>query len=171
MMALIETWKRGHTVVQRLEVLERAGVPRSDFREPGDALSGPHVLERGLFTPLSDGAGEFVGVSPPWQMSGTRTNIRERVPGTAEHPAQSCPRGLGYRLRRCGVSLKLMRWETRADERSERHEQAGSHADRSVAKPLQPFVQSWCLATRSHVSSRSRSARHAGATLSPGRFA
>jgi crotonobetainyl-CoA:carnitine CoA-transferase CaiB-like acyl-CoA transferase len=59
-------------------------VPCSAYGEPGDALADPHLRARGLFGTVADGAGEFVGVNPPWQMSGTRAELRGHVPEIGE---------------------------------------------------------------------------------------
>ena len=59
-------------------------MPCSAYGEPGDALRDPHLRARGLFSNVVDGAGEFVGVNPPWRMSGTRAELRGRVPEVGE---------------------------------------------------------------------------------------
>ena len=59
-------------------------MPCSAYRNPGDALSDPHLQARGLFNTVTDAAGAFIGVNPPWQMSGTRAELRSRVPKIGE---------------------------------------------------------------------------------------
>jgi crotonobetainyl-CoA:carnitine CoA-transferase CaiB-like acyl-CoA transferase len=81
MMQVIEQWTERHTVAECIAALDRAGVPCGEYRAPGAALSDPHLRQRGVFGTVADGAGEFVGVNAPWQMSGANTPIGRQVPG------------------------------------------------------------------------------------------
>ncbi len=81
MMQVIEKWTERHTASECIAALDRAGVPCAEYREPGAALTDPHLRQRGVFGTVSDGAGDFVGVSAPWQMSGADTPIGGHVPG------------------------------------------------------------------------------------------
>jgi CoA:oxalate CoA-transferase len=85
MMQVIERWTERHTVSECISALDRAGVPCAEYRDPGAALSDPHLLQRGAFATLADRAGEFVGVNAPWKMSGARTSIRRDVPAVGAH--------------------------------------------------------------------------------------
>src|ERR1700739_2357440 len=69
MMQVVEKWTERHTVDECLAALDAAGVPCARYRDPGAALSDPHLLARGSFAPISDGAGAFMGVNAPWKMS------------------------------------------------------------------------------------------------------
>jgi crotonobetainyl-CoA:carnitine CoA-transferase CaiB-like acyl-CoA transferase len=80
MMEVVERWTRERTVADCVAALEAAGVPCSAYGEPGDALADPHLVERGLFGRISDAAGAFTGVNPPWRMSGSDAELRGRVP-------------------------------------------------------------------------------------------
>ena len=80
MMTIVERWTRERSVADCIASLEAAGVPCSGYGEPGDALADPHLIGRGSFQRVSDAAGAFTGVNPPWRMSGTRSELRERVP-------------------------------------------------------------------------------------------
>ncbi|MEO5882643.1 MAG: CoA transferase, partial [Caldimonas sp.] len=79
-MGVVERWTRGRSVADCVAALEAAGVPCSDYAEPGDTLADPHLLGRGLFGRINDAAGAFTGVNPPWRMSGTAAQLRGRVP-------------------------------------------------------------------------------------------
>jgi CoA:oxalate CoA-transferase len=85
MMGVIEQWTERHTVSECIAALDHAGVPSAVYRDPGAALTDPHLLQRGAFATLADGAGEFVGVNAPWKMSGARTTMRRDVPVTGAH--------------------------------------------------------------------------------------
>src|SRR6201991_1939456 len=71
MMQVIEQWTQRHTARECIAALDKAGVPSAVYRDPGAALTDPHLLQRGAFATIADGAGEFVGVNAPWKMSGT----------------------------------------------------------------------------------------------------
>src|SRR6266851_5595011 len=85
MMSVIEQWTERHTLSECISALDRAGVPSAEYRDPGAALTDPHLLQRGVFTKLADGAGEFVGVNAPWKMSGARTTMQRDVPAAGAH--------------------------------------------------------------------------------------
>ena len=82
MMDVVERWTRTRSVADCVAALEAAGVPCSAYGEPGEALADPHLLERGLFGRIADPAGTFTGVNPPWRMSGSDAELRQRVPAT-----------------------------------------------------------------------------------------
>lgn len=85
MMNVVEGWTRQRTVAECVRLLDQAGVPCSAYADPGDTLTDAHLIERGLFQRVSDGAGQFTGINPPWRMSGTRSELGERVPAAGEH--------------------------------------------------------------------------------------
>jgi CoA:oxalate CoA-transferase len=87
MMTVVETWTRRHTVAACVDALDAAGVPCAAYADPGDSLRDPHLIQRGVFAPVSDAAGVFTGVNPPWQMSASPGASGERVPGVGEHTA------------------------------------------------------------------------------------
>ena len=80
MMSVVEQWTAERSVAECIASLEAAGVPCSAYAEPGDALRDPHLIGRGLFSRISDPAGAFTGVNPPWRMSGSASELRGRVP-------------------------------------------------------------------------------------------
>jgi CoA:oxalate CoA-transferase len=85
MMEVIEAWSRERPIAECLQVLDAAGVPCAAYREPADSLGNSQLHDRGLFSPLQDAAGAYVGVNAPWQMSGTGSRLGNRVPGVGEH--------------------------------------------------------------------------------------
>jgi crotonobetainyl-CoA:carnitine CoA-transferase CaiB-like acyl-CoA transferase len=58
-------------------------------------LTDPHLLERGAFGTIADGAGEFVGVNAPWKMSGANTAMKRDIPGVGAHRDEVLSRNLG----------------------------------------------------------------------------
>ncbi len=95
MMQVIEKWTERHTVKECMAALDRAGVPSAVYRDPGAALSDPHLLQRGAFTTITDGAGEFVGVNAPWKMSAAQTSMQREVPAIGAHREEVLSRVLG----------------------------------------------------------------------------
>ncbi len=85
MMEVVEQWTRKRTSAQCQQLLDAAGVPCATYRDPAEAFADPHLRTRGLFEPLTDAAGGFTGVNPPWRMSGTQSSLRGVVPGVGEH--------------------------------------------------------------------------------------
>ena len=84
-MAVLEKWTERHAVRECIAALDRAGVPCAEYRDPGAALTDPHLLQRGAFARIADGAGEFAGVNAPWKMSGAKTAMQRDVPAVAAH--------------------------------------------------------------------------------------
>src|ERR1700733_4400706 len=95
MMQVIEKWTERHTVTECTAALDRAGVPSAVYRDPGAALTDPHLLQRGAFATIADGAGEFVGVNAPWKMSGADTAMKPEVPAVGAHREELLSRVLG----------------------------------------------------------------------------
>jgi CoA:oxalate CoA-transferase len=95
MMQVIEKWTERHTVDECMVALDAAGVPCARYRDPGAALADPHLLARGAFATIADGAGDFVGVNAPWKMSGAETSIRPEIPAVGAHRDEVLSRALG----------------------------------------------------------------------------
>jgi CoA:oxalate CoA-transferase len=95
MMQVIEQWTARHTVEQCMSALEKAGVPSAVYREPGAALTDPHLLQRGSFATIADKAGEFTGVNAPWKMSGADTAMKRDIPGVGAHRDEVLSQALG----------------------------------------------------------------------------
>jgi CoA:oxalate CoA-transferase len=95
MMQVIEAWTRSHTVRECIAALEKAGVPCAEYRDPGAALTDPHLLQRGAFATIADAAGEFTGVNAPWKMSGADTAMKREIPGVGAHRDEVLSKTLG----------------------------------------------------------------------------
>jgi CoA:oxalate CoA-transferase len=95
MMQVIEQWTQRHTVRECIAALDKVGVPSAVYRDPGAALTDPHLLQRGSFVTIADGAGEFVGVNAPWKMSGADTAMRREIPGVGAHRDEVLLQDLG----------------------------------------------------------------------------
>jgi crotonobetainyl-CoA:carnitine CoA-transferase CaiB-like acyl-CoA transferase len=95
MMQVIEKWTKRHTVRECMAALDQAGVPSAEYRDPGATLTDPHLLQRGAFATIADGAGEFTGVNAPWKMSGAPTSMQRDVPAIGAHRDEVLSRVLG----------------------------------------------------------------------------
>ena len=95
MMQVIEQWTQRLTVRECIAALDKVGVPSAVYRDPGAALTDPHLLERGAFVTIADGAGEFVGVNAPWKMSGADTAMKREIPGVGAHRDEVLLQDLG----------------------------------------------------------------------------
>jgi crotonobetainyl-CoA:carnitine CoA-transferase CaiB-like acyl-CoA transferase len=95
MMQVVEQWTERHTVAECMAALDAAGVPCARYRDPGAALTDPHLLARGAFSTIADGAGEFAGVNAPWKMSGAETPIGREIPAVGAHRDEVLSRALG----------------------------------------------------------------------------
>jgi CoA:oxalate CoA-transferase len=95
MMRVIEQWTQRHTVRECIAALDKVGVPSAVYRDPGAALTDPHLLQRGAFATIADGAGEFVGVNAPWKMSGADTAMKRDIPGVGAHRDEVLLQDLG----------------------------------------------------------------------------
>lgn len=95
MMQVIEQWTQRHTVRECIAALDSAGVPSAVYRDPGAALTDPHLLQRGAFATIADAAGEFVGVNAPWKMSGAHTAMKREIPGVGAHRDEVLSQALG----------------------------------------------------------------------------
>jgi crotonobetainyl-CoA:carnitine CoA-transferase CaiB-like acyl-CoA transferase len=78
-----------------MAALEKAGVPCAEYRDPGAALTDPHLLQRGAFAAIADAAGEFTGVNAPWKMSGADTAMKREIPGVGAHRNEVLAKTLG----------------------------------------------------------------------------
>lgn len=85
MMQVVEKWTGRHSVDECIAALDAAGVPCARYRAPGAALTDPHLVARGSFSSIADGAGEFVGVNAPWKMSDAETPIGRDIPSIGAH--------------------------------------------------------------------------------------
>lgn len=99
MMQVVEKWTERHSVSECMDALGNAGVPAAEYRDPGAAFTDSHLLERGVFERIADGAGEFMGVNAPWKMSGADTQMRREIPSVGADRDEILSRVLGLSAR------------------------------------------------------------------------
>jgi CoA:oxalate CoA-transferase len=95
MMEIIEKWTERHTVRECMAALDEAGVPFAEYRDPVEALTDPHLLQRGAFATIADEAGEFKGVNAPWKMSSAPISMQRDIPAIGAHRDELLSRVLG----------------------------------------------------------------------------
>jgi crotonobetainyl-CoA:carnitine CoA-transferase CaiB-like acyl-CoA transferase len=82
------------------EVVRRmlaAGIPCSGYRDPATALQDEHLRARGSFAALSDGAGNFVVLNPPFRLAGSVCVANPGVGALGEHTREVLQSVLGLR--------------------------------------------------------------------------
>jgi len=125
MMQVVERWTERHTVDECMAALEAAGVPCARYRDPGAMLTDPHLVERGAFSTIADGAGEFMGVNAPWKMSGAETPIGREVPAVGVHRDEVLSRALGLPPEEIAALVRLGAFgSSKAEPAEKRKEQA-----------------------------------------------
>jgi CoA:oxalate CoA-transferase len=120
MMQVVEKWTVRHSVDECMAALDAAGVPCARYRDPGAALTDPHLLARGAFATLSDGAGEFSGVNAPWKMSGAETSIGRDIPAIGAHREEVLSRTLGLSPEAIAALVRLGAFGQAKEERREK---------------------------------------------------
>ncbi|MBR0874963.1 CoA transferase [Bradyrhizobium tropiciagri] len=95
MMQVVEKWTERHPVQECMAALGKAGVPCAEYRDPGAALTDPHLLQRGAFAAIADSAGQFMGVNAPWKMSAAETQMQRAIPAVGAHRDEILSRVLG----------------------------------------------------------------------------
>jgi crotonobetainyl-CoA:carnitine CoA-transferase CaiB-like acyl-CoA transferase len=85
LLALVEEWSAERASAEAEQILEAHGVPCSRYRVVEEVLSDPHLVERGTFAEISDGAGRFRVVNPPFRMSDSKVSARNFVSTLGQH--------------------------------------------------------------------------------------
>jgi CoA:oxalate CoA-transferase len=107
MMQVVEKWTQRHTVDECIAELDAAGVPCARYRDPGAALTDPHLVARGAFATIADSAGEFVGVNAPWKMSDAETSMHREIPAIGAHRDEVLSRALGLSSEAIAALVRL----------------------------------------------------------------
>jgi crotonobetainyl-CoA:carnitine CoA-transferase CaiB-like acyl-CoA transferase len=109
-----------------MAALDAAGVPCARYRDPGTTLTDPHLVARGAFATISDGAGDFVGVNAPWKMSDAETSIRREIPAVGAHRDDVLSRTLGLSTEAIAALVRMgVFGRPRAESREKQREEAG----------------------------------------------
>lgn len=85
LLGLVESWSLQRSAAEAEETLSRHGVPCSRYRSMAEVLADTHLAARGTFAEITDGAGTFRVVNPPFRMSDSRTDVRNCISALGEH--------------------------------------------------------------------------------------
>ena len=130
MMRVVEKWTERHTIDECMAALDAAGVPCARYRDPGAALADPHLLARGAFATIADGAGDYVGVNAPWKMSGAETSIRPEIPAVGAHRDEVLSRALGRSTEAIAGLAGAGAFGTPKEKQKEKHREAAGGGPR-----------------------------------------
>lgn len=83
--ALIEQWTETRTMADCIRVLTDAGIPCSRYQTIQETLRDPHLLERGSFAAIDDGAGQLLVPNQPFRMSASQVAASPTVPRMNQH--------------------------------------------------------------------------------------
>jgi CoA:oxalate CoA-transferase len=95
LLSLTEEWTLTRTAEEAEAILSRHGVPCARYREIVELLDDPQLQERGAFAVVSDDAGSFKVPNPPFRMSGSRVEARNRIAKLGEDGATLLKAELG----------------------------------------------------------------------------
>ncbi|MFC0112467.1 CaiB/BaiF CoA transferase family protein [Kibdelosporangium aridum] len=91
----IEKWTRERPGSECEEVLLRAGVPCSRYRDIEEILNDQHIRDRGSLAEVRDQAGSFLVANPPYALSATPARARSFVAEPGAHAEQILQELLG----------------------------------------------------------------------------
>jgi len=98
--AIIGEFTSRYTNAEAISILERAGVPSAEVRNPDEAVRDPRVLARGetvrLEHPKFGAVDEVYGMGIPIKFSDARTGFDQPPPGLGEHNELIYAGMLGY---------------------------------------------------------------------------
>ncbi|MGH1369509.1 MAG: CaiB/BaiF CoA transferase family protein [Maritimibacter sp.] len=84
MMREIEDWTGGKSADEVVERMMKAGVPASRYQTVTEAMASPYAQERGLTGTITDAAGSYQAVNPPFKFSRTSAQVGAQVPEVGE---------------------------------------------------------------------------------------
>jgi CoA:oxalate CoA-transferase len=95
LLAATETWTRDKPAAEVERIMSNHGVPCSRYRTVAEVLTDPQLAARGSLTEISDGAGSFQVVNPPFRMSDSTATAQNSVAALGQHGAEILQAELG----------------------------------------------------------------------------
>ncbi len=95
LMRLVEIWTSTRSAQECENHLLEADVPCSRYRTVREAMSDPHVAQRGTFTRIGPPDASYLVANAPYKMSQSRTHARRLVANLGEHTETVLERWLG----------------------------------------------------------------------------
>ncbi len=91
----LEVWSSTLTTAECQAAFDRAGVPSSPYRTVREVMSDPQLAHRGAWATVSDKAGSFQVLNPPFRFSDAAVEVRDFAAGLGEH-SRSVLQEAGY---------------------------------------------------------------------------
>jgi crotonobetainyl-CoA:carnitine CoA-transferase CaiB-like acyl-CoA transferase len=85
LLSATESWTAHKTSAEVERVMSEHGVPCSRYRSVSEVLADPQLAARNSLSEVSDGAGKFLVVNPPFRMSASLVAAGCEVPELGEH--------------------------------------------------------------------------------------
>jgi crotonobetainyl-CoA:carnitine CoA-transferase CaiB-like acyl-CoA transferase len=79
LLAETERWTRERSAIDAERILSEHGVPCARYRDVDELLDDSQLAARGFFTTVIDGGGAYKVPNPPFRMSGSRAEARDRI--------------------------------------------------------------------------------------------
>jgi crotonobetainyl-CoA:carnitine CoA-transferase CaiB-like acyl-CoA transferase len=95
LLAATETWTRDKPAAEVERIMSDHGVPCSRYRTVAEVLTDPQLAARGSLSEISDGAGRFQVVNPPFRMSDSAVTAQNGVPTLGQHGREILQAELG----------------------------------------------------------------------------
>jgi CoA:oxalate CoA-transferase len=96
LLALLDEWAATRTVSECEEIITKGGVPCSRYYTVREALTQPHLTERGSFAIVDDGAGKLKVPNPPFKFRAGAARARDHVATLGADNADVLSGVLGY---------------------------------------------------------------------------
>jgi crotonobetainyl-CoA:carnitine CoA-transferase CaiB-like acyl-CoA transferase len=81
----LAAWGRNKTMDQLVDIMQEGGLPCARYQSPSEVLEDEVFIERGSFTPLSDGVGEFKVINMPFTLTDLDRAASQSVALSGQH--------------------------------------------------------------------------------------
>ncbi len=81
----LSKWAANLSVDELVSAVQAVGLPCARYQSPNDVLNDDVFVQRGSYTPLVDGVGEFKIVNAPFQIGGVDRQVSGVVAKSGEH--------------------------------------------------------------------------------------
>jgi crotonobetainyl-CoA:carnitine CoA-transferase CaiB-like acyl-CoA transferase len=85
LLAETERWTLERSAIDAERILSERGVPCARYREVDELLDDTQLAARDFFKTVTDGGGSYKVPNPPFRMSGSRVEARDRISTLGEH--------------------------------------------------------------------------------------
>jgi len=86
-MAAIGAWAATRSARECAAALDAGGVACSTYAKPSDLFTDPHLKQRGVFAEMTDSAGTFQVLNPPFRLSSADCGAATRISQAGEDTA------------------------------------------------------------------------------------